>query len=63
MKWVLIEDTHINTDTVTDFRWSNGVLQIHQEDCKRLYARDPDRQFYLKLCGQLGVRPYEGVQE
>jgi hypothetical protein len=60
MKWVLLNKTHVNTNTVTAFRWDDGELLlwfIGEE--KPAKYRDPYLSLYLQLCHALGVRPYE----
>lgn len=62
MKWVAIGDIHVNADNLDAFRWHKGVLYLDFQGCEngtKLY--DPARVLYIKLCAQLGVRPFEGV--
>lgn len=60
MKWVLVARTHINTDLVQAFFWTEGQLTIWVvADDVSMKFRDPDRALYLKLCRALGVRPVE----
>lgn len=64
MKWTLVEDMHINTNNIDAFKWKNGMLYIWfnaECDSESCDFDDPDRQLYLKLCRQLGVRPAEEV--
>ena len=59
MKWVLIDNNHVNMDRVTFFTWLEGnlILFVNQEE--DIYLVDPDKKHYHKLCRQMGVRPYE----
>lgn len=59
MKWVLIEQRHINMNNVDLFSWDDGILFIYYSgDPSPSEIMDPDRELYLKLCQSQGVRPY-----
>lgn len=59
MKWVLIKEFHINTAMIQAFYWNDFELVIALEGRPELVCPDPDRELYLKLCRQQGIRPYE----
>lgn len=60
MKWVLIEQRHINMNNVDLFSWDDGILCIYYSgDPNPTEVMDPDRKLYLKMCRSQGVTPYE----
>lgn len=63
MKWVLIEDVHVNMNQVEFFCWRDGVLVLFFNKIERKIYEDPDKKHYTNLCHQLGVRHYEEVKE
>jgi hypothetical protein len=60
MKWVKINNAYFNTNLITSFYWALGRLYIYfvAEGDAESYT-DPNRENYLRLCRQLGVRPVE----
>lgn len=60
MKWVLINMTHVNTNNIDCFRWEDGKLYVWFV-AEKIPSEwdDPDRELYLRLCRQQGIRPYE----
>jgi hypothetical protein len=63
MKWVLIASRHVNTDNIDGFYWKKGVLNIYFSDNDAVTCfNDPDRELYVKMCHQMGVRPCEEVE-
>lgn len=63
MKWILVNRIHINTDKVQSFHWIEGRLFIRFGGNESVTFRDPEREKYLRLCGQLGVRPVEDDED
>lgn len=64
MKWVLIENRHINMNNVDEFKfkWEDGVLVVFFNSNPVPYEyEDPDRRLYLRMCQSQGVRPCEEV--
>lgn len=61
MKWAMIDRFHINTWSLQAFYWKDGELIIALEGRPELVCPDHDRELYLKLCRQQGIRPYEEV--
>lgn len=60
MKWVTVKLTHINTNNVDAFKWEDGELVVFfNSDPEPAKWIDPDRELYLQLCRQQGVRPVE----
>ena len=59
MKWVLIDEIHVNMDQVETFYWRDEMLVLHFYGSGRTCIIDPDRECYIKLCHVMGVRPYE----
>ncbi len=60
MKWVMIENRHINMNNVNGFFWENGQLVIvFNGDQFPARFKDQNQEKYLKLCHVMGVRPYE----
>lgn len=60
MQWVTVEGTHINTNNVQSFFCQRGRLLINLVGASTtLKWDDPDRELYLALCRQLGIRPDE----
>lgn len=60
MKWILINELHINTDQVQTFYWMGGLLVIRfAEGGRQKFLTDPDKKLYIKMCHLLGVRPAE----
>ena len=58
MKWILIENRHINMNNVDMFSWDDGILFVwYNGDPMPGEYLDPDRQLYLKMCQSQGVRP------
>jgi hypothetical protein len=63
MKWVDIKGTHINTNLILSFYWGDGQLIVSfAGDTIPTGWDDPDRELYVKLCHQMGVRPCEEVE-
>lgn len=63
MKWVLVDSLHINLENVDAFEWHNGKLIFcYNGDPNPYPLDDPEKRHYLKLCHQLGVRPYEETE-
>lgn len=64
MKWVELFGTHINVNQIQTFYWKKGTLCIFFCSCDEpVLWDDLDRQLYIKLCHQLGVRPWEEVAD
>ena len=62
MKWALVENMYINTNNVDAFKWEKGILYIwfnSEYDSESTDFDDPDKTLYIRLCNQLGVRPWE----
>ena len=57
MKWVTMAAGHINTEHVTMFAWSKGLLTISCVDGSRVRVPDPDKAQYMELCKTTGVEP------
>ena len=62
MRWVLIGGDHVNMDNVELFRWDEGQLEVFFNGEYEAIIEDPDKAHYIKLCRQMGVRPYEEEQ-
>lgn len=56
MRWVLIDDLHINTNNLCAFYWSDGFLRLNFRGYDDR-IRDPEQKLYKRLCHQLGVVP------
>jgi hypothetical protein len=59
MRWVFIDRIHINTEKVQSFHWIEGRLYVRFGANDSVVFKDPEREKYIRLCGQLGVRPVE----
>ena len=63
MRWVCIDNTHINTYNIDTFYWLGGQLRVFfSGKDKAVVWKDPDREIYLQLCHQLGIRPGEEAE-
>jgi hypothetical protein len=59
MKWVLIENRHININNVDMFSWDDGILFVwYNSDPTPSEILDPDHEYYTKMCRSQGIRPY-----
>jgi len=58
MKFVLINDIHINIDQIRSFSWKDGDLCIWYAG-RHFFESwpDPEKKLYNKLCLTLGVAP------
>lgn len=63
MRWVLIGGDHVNMDNVELFRWDDGKLKVFFNGEYMASIEDPDKECYIKLCRQMGVRPYEETND
>ena len=63
MLWVLIDDIHANMSQVKFFSWDDGKLFLFFDEGNNIYIADPDKARYIKLCHQMGVRPYEEAED
>lgn len=59
MKWVLIDNNHVNMDRVTFFTWHEGKLILFVNQEQNIYLEDPGKEHYTKLCHVMGIRPCE----
>lgn len=61
MKWVSVNNVHINTAQVQTFYWADGWLFVwFVGDTEPEKYKDRNREQYHKFCHLLGVRPLEG---
>ena len=64
MKWVTVKKIHINTNNVDGFKWEGGKLYVFfNSDTDPAEWDDPDRDLYLKLCRQQGIRPVDALED
>ena len=56
MKWVTINETHVNASYIHTFYWKNGVLALffNGDKCP-VKLKDPDGELYRDICRQLDV--------
>lgn len=58
MKWVTIDNIHLNAGAIEGFYWTEGSLYLRLiSSDANLVRKDPDRKKYLRICAALGVRP------
>ena len=59
MKWVTVDNTHLNTNQIQGFYWHRGNLVITFNGRAPERWEDPNREHYLKLCRSQGIQPVE----
>lgn len=57
VKWITIEGSHINTDTIATFYWEDGVLTMWRSNNAMLEWEDPDKKLYHMICRAVDLAP------